>query len=290
MFSISQTSRGFFCLEWSSTENGPQIVSLNHLKIKNDFSDISLIKDIISNYKISTKDESNSLSVTVSSNSVIISSILVLPDEADKIINWYEINIMGDKFCRNYDNYYYPMYNSNQLLIVSFPKQIKKNIITSSSNLGFNLVYLSLDIFSAATFAKHLYKKSFNEGIILWKVCKNNTHKIVTYKNELIHSYLEIKKKSNKYIKSFGIGDSKQINKLIDLVNSTLIDKKKYDDLSNVIIYQTKEDKSIIYDILKVNKKIKILSFNSILAHKEDNQFKYINYLENGICFKGLDL
>ena len=40
MFSISQTSRGFFCLEWSSTENGPQIVSLNHLKIKNDFSDI----------------------------------------------------------------------------------------------------------------------------------------------------------------------------------------------------------------------------------------------------------
>ena len=290
MFSISQTSRGFFCLEWSSTENGPQIVSLNHLKIKNDFSDISLIKDIISNYKISTKDESNSLSVTVSSNSVIISSILVLPDEADKIINWYEINIMGDKFCSNYDNYYYPMYNSNQLLIVSFPKQIKENIITSSSNLGFNLVHLSLDIFSAAAFAKQLYKESFNEGIILWKLCKNNMHKIVTYKNKLIHSYLEVKKKSNKYIKSLGIGDSKQIDKLIDLVNSTLIDKKKYDDLSNIIIYQTKEDKSIIYDILKVNKKIKILSFNSILAHKEDNQFKYINYLENGICFKGLDL
>ena len=290
MFSISQTSRGFFCLEWSSTENGPQIVSSNHLKIKNDFSDISLIKDIISNYKISTKEESNSLSVVVSSNNVIISSIDILPDQANKIINWYEINIMGDSFCSKYDNYYYPMYNNNQLLIVSFPKKIKKNIIKSSSNLGFNLVHLSLDIFSTAIFTQHLYRESIDDGFVLWKICKNNMHKIVTYKNELIHSYVEIKKKSNKYIKSFGVGDSEQIDKLIDLVNNTLIGKKKYHDLKNIFIYQTKENKSIISDIINVNKNIEILSLNSILPYKEDNKFKYMSYVENGICFKGLDL
>lgn len=290
MFSISQTSRGFFCLEWSSTENGPQIVSSNHLKIKNDFSDISLIKDIISNYKISTKDESNSLSVVVSSNNVIISSMEILPDQANKIINWYEINIMGDRFCSKYDNYYYPMYNNNQLLIVSFPKKIKKNIITSSSNLGFNLVHLSVDIFSTAVFAQHLYRESITEEFVLWKICRNNMHKIVTYKNKLIHSYLEVRKQSDKYIKSFGIGDSNQIDKLISLVNNTLIDKKKYKELENIFIYQTKENKSIINNIINVNKKIKILSLNSILQHSENNEFKYMSYVENGICFKGLDL
>ena len=137
-------------------------------------------------------------------------------------------------------------------MIVSFPKQIKKNIIKSSSNLGFNLVHLSLDIFSTAIFTQHLYKEFIDDEFILWKICKNNTHKIVTYKNELVHSYLEIKKKSNKYIKSFGAGDSNQIDKLIDLVNNSLINKKEYHDVANVFIYQTKENKSIIYDIINV--------------------------------------
>ena len=65
MFSISQTSRGFFCLEWSSTEDGPKIISLDHIRIKNNFLEKSTLKKIITNYNLSIKDESNSLAVTI---------------------------------------------------------------------------------------------------------------------------------------------------------------------------------------------------------------------------------
>jgi len=294
LFSISQTSRGFYCLQWSSTENGPKVVSSNHIKMKNNFSDLSLLKDIVSNYKISTKNESNSLSVIINSNNVLISSIETLSNqENNKMISWYESNIMGNEFCDKYYNYYYPMHSNknNKFLIVSFPKNIKNNLMQSSSDLGFNLIYLSIDVFSAAILVQHLHKKTLKNKYLLWKICKNNTHTLVLYKQELICSYVKIKKQANKYVKSFGIGGDNEINKLVDCVNNILIHKKSYEDIRNIYIYQTKENTSIINNILSLkNNNIEVLSLNKLVVNGANNKLKYMNYVENGICFKGLDL
>ena len=292
MFSISQTSRGFFCLEWSSTENGPKVVSTNHIKVKKNFSNISLLEEIISNYNITIKNESNSLSVIVSSDEVIISSLDTSPgSEVLKTINWYESNIMGKEYCDKYYNFYYPMSCNDKLLIVSFPKIIKNNLLKSSSNLGFNLIYLSVDIFSTAMLVQNFYKKYIKDKYILWKVDNNNKHIIIVYKNELICSYTIVKKQSNKYVKSYGIGNDDDIKKSVDCVNCILVNKKKYNDIEKIFVYQTKEDKTVINNILNLkDDNVKPISIDDLLEHKTNNTNKNMQYVENGICFKGLDL
>ena len=294
MFSISQTSRGFFCLEWLSTENGPQIITTKYLKINSDFIDKSLLENIVSKYAFSTNNESDSLSVIVNSDNVLISSIDALEGvESRKMIKWYESNLMGTDLCDKYHTYYYPMKanRNNKFLIVSFPKNIKNNIIKSANDLNLNLLYLSVDIFSAAVFVQHLYQKDIKHKYVLWKINRNNKHTIVLYKEKLIYAYVVIKKYAKKYKKITEIGDNSYVDELEDLANTILVNKSNQVDLKNIFIYQTKESMATLNEILNLkNTSIKVLSLYNLVKDGSKNNFKYINYIENGICFKGLDL
>ena len=225
MFSISQTSSGFFCLEWSSTENGPLIDNLNHIKIKSSFKEDSMLEKIISSCPPSIKDESNSLSITLNSNDILISSIDVFHDkENDKIISWYESNIMGKDFCENYYNYYYPMFcnDTKRFLTVSLPKKIKQNILDSSKKLGFNLIYLSVDIFSAAILAQNIYKKETLGEYIIWKICENNSHVLALYDRDRIKAFIRLKKSSNEFVDSYSVGSKEDIDMVVQSINKIL--------------------------------------------------------------------
>ena len=294
MFSISQTSRGFFCLEWLSTENGPQIITTKHLKINNDFTDKSLLKNIVSKYESSINNESNSLSVIVSSDNVLISSIDTCSDEENiKMIKWYESNLMGTDFHDKYHNYYYPMKSNknNKFLIVSFPKNIKNNIMKSAIDLKLNLIYLSVDIFSAAVFVQHQYQKDIKCQYVLWKINKNNKHTIILYNEKLIYAYVVIKKYAEKCKQVIGIGNNTYIEDLTKLANNILVDKFYDGNIKNIFIYQTKESNEDLKNILNLGiSSIEVLSLNKLIKNQSKNNLKYINYIENGICFKGLDL
>ena len=54
---------------------------------------------------------------------------------------------------------------------------------------------------------------------------------------------------------------------------------------------QTKENRSTLNEILKLEaNSIKVLSLGKLIKNGLKNKLKYQNYVENGICFKGLDL
>jgi len=294
LFSISQTSRGFFCLEWLSTENGPQIITTKHLKINNDFKDKFLLKNIVSQYESSINNESNSLSVIVSSDNVLISSIDTSSDEENiKMIKWYESNLMGADLYDKYHNYYYPMKSNknNKFLIISFPKNIKNNIMKSAIDLKLNLIYLSVDIFSAAVFVQHQYQKDIKYQYVLWKINKNNKHTIILYKEKLIYAYVVIKKYAKKCKQIIGIGNNSYVEDLTKLADNILVHKFSDENIKNIFIYQTKESTEDLRNILNLGiSSIKVLSFNKLIENRSKNNLKYINYIENGICFKGLDL
>ena len=136
-----------------------------------------------------------------------------------------------------------------------------------------------------------MYKQYLDNKYILWKVGKNNNHTLIVYRKELICSYTILKKKSNKYIKSFGIGNDEEIEKSVNCINSVLVDKKIYTGIRNIFVYQTKDDKSIINNILNLKgEHIKLLSIDQLMKKSTNNTMKYMQYVENGICFKGLDL
>ena len=54
MLSISQTSTGFYCIEWSPTEEGPKILKSKFIKTSQKIDDKNLLKNIISSSNSST--------------------------------------------------------------------------------------------------------------------------------------------------------------------------------------------------------------------------------------------
>jgi hypothetical protein len=296
LLSISQTSRGFFCIEWISTEQGPKIINLEHLKSDIDFSNKNDLESILELYKSNVKSESKYLSIILNSSKLLTSKIEVL-DSLDKnknIIDWHESNILGKEFCNNYYNYYFPVYSDNlyNYLCVYLPRKIKDNIMNSSFNLGYEMRYLSIDIFSAALGARQVFYNEINSEYLIWKICNKNLHRLVLYNGNKLNAYIEIYKKNNQFISKKYIGSKENENLLINCVNEILINKSNFHRFNNIYVYQTKQNKSDINRIIDLNfKNIKILNFNKMIdPTKEYNPLKYISYVENGIVFKGLDI
>lgn len=296
MLSISQTSRGFFCIEWISTEQGPKIINLEHLKSDIDFSNKNDLESILELYKSNVKSDSKSLSIILNSNKLLTSKIEVLDslDRNNDIIDWHESNILGKEFCNNYYNYYFPVYSDNlyNYLCVYLPRKIKDNIINSSFSLGYEMRYLSIDIFSAALGARQVFYNEINSEYLIWKICNKNLHRLVLYNGNKLNAYIEIYKKNNQFISKKYIGSKENESLLINCVNEILINKSNFHRFNNIYVYQTKQNKSDINRIIDLNfKNIKILNFNKMIdSTKEYNPLKYISYVENGIVFKGIDI
>tara|TARA_B110001454_G_scaffold206333_1_gene216674 strand:+ start:5970 stop:6860 length:891 start_codon:yes stop_codon:yes gene_type:complete len=296
LLSISQTSRGFFCIEWISTEQGPKIINLEHLKSDIDFSNKNDLESILELYKSNVKSDSKSLSIILNSNKLLTSKIEVLDslDRNNDIIDWHESNILGKEFCNNYYNYYFPVYSDNlyNYLCVYLPRKIKDNIINSSFSLGYEMRYLSIDIFSAALGARQVFYNEINSEYLIWKICNKNLHRLVLYNGNKLNAYIEIYKKNNQFISKKYIGSKENESLLINCVNEILINKSNFHRFNNIYVYQTKQNKSDINRIIDLNfKNIKILNFNKMIdSTKEYNPLKYISYVENGIVFKGIDI
>tara|TARA_B100001142_G_scaffold330391_1_gene399034 strand:+ start:11428 stop:12318 length:891 start_codon:yes stop_codon:yes gene_type:complete len=296
LLSISQTSRGFFCIEWISTEQGPKIVNLEHLKLNIDFSNKNDLETILKLYKSNVKSNSKSLSIILNANKLLISKIELLDsiDKSMNIIDWHELNILGKEFCDNNYNFYFPIHsdNSHEYLSIYLPKKIKDNIVKSSVDLGYELRYLSIDIFSAAIGARQVFYNEINNEYLVWKICNKNLHRLVLYNKNKLNAYIEIVKKNNRFITKKYIGSKENENLLINCVNEILINKSNFHRFNNIYVYQTKQNKSDINRIIDLNfKNIKILNFNNMIDRtKEYNPLKYISFVENGIVFKGIDI
>jgi len=292
VFSISQTSRGYFCLEWSSTEDGPKIRHLNHINILNGFTDKNIFSDIINHFSYNLKSQSNSLSVIINSDNVLISLLKInFNKNNDKIIKWYENKVMGNSFCNNYYNYYFPMDSDNNCLLISIPKKMQDNIVDSSNKLGFNLIYLSVDIFSAATLARQLYKNETRHEYLIWKINNNRNHMLVYYNEDRIKLFTKIKIQSNKIVADLTLGSIDDAEKVKNIIFNILINNTIDESIENIFLYQTKANTTIIKKIVDKNfANIKLLDFSGMIASNNYDKYKYISYVENGICFKGLDI
>ncbi len=297
MLSISQTSRGFFFVEWISTEKGPKIVNLENIKLDIDFSNRNDLKNIIESYKSNDKSDSKSLSLVLNSKEILISKIELLDSKHKNVslIKWHESKILGKEFCENYYNYYFPLVAVDQIhyyLSVHLSRKVKDNILLAASELGFQLRYLSVDIFSASIGARYIYSNNINDKYLIWKICNNNKHKLVLYNKNNMIAYTEIYKKNNRFKSHKYIGPIKYESLLINCITAILINKSNYDRFDNIFIYQTKQNISEINKIVNLNfKNITIISFNKMIDKNMDNNFfKYMPFVENGITFKGLDV
>ena len=290
MLTISETSNGYFCFEWLITEDGPKVVNFNHLNIKTSLNNPDTFKKIIKFLSPNLKTDPKSLSISLSNDNYNISQY-----EYDsniglkKSISWYEKKILHPDFYNSYDFYYYPMFQENCLLVLSISKNIKKSLIESASKLGYRLVYLSADVFSVHTCVNQIYKIDKKSSYVIWKISKSNYHYLLHYKNGLLCSYLKVKVNKKDIKICLNIGQENSLSSLVEFLFSTLVNKKTNDIFDDVYIYQTKSNKNTLNEVLRINRNIKIIDLTHV-AMNESNPLKILQFSENGISFKGLDV
>ena len=174
----------------------------------------------------------------------------------------------------------------------NYPIPGENPIVKSSTILGYDLRYLSIDIFSAAIGARQVFYNEINSEYLIWKICNKNLHRLVLYNGNKLNAYIEIYRKNSKFIPKQYVGSEENKTLLINCVNEILINKSNFHRFNNIYVYQTKQNRSDINRIIDLNfKNIKILNFNKMIDQtKEYNPLKYIPFVENGIVFKGIDI
>ena len=294
MLSIAQSENGYYCFEWTPTEKGPKVINFKFFK-ENNCTSINDFEKVVSSHQSQLKNQSNSLSITLNIQNVNVSSIKMdFSDNLSNIIKWYENKILNKEFLKQHEMFYYPLNPGNKsipILILSIRKKIKSDIVTLSKNKGYALMYLSVDIFSAAILVKQVYKMKAYQNMLLWKINKNNIHYFVFYEKDNLSGFLKFKllKKTFEVIKS--IGSNKSIELLKKFINHTLINNKKYEVINRAFVYQTKKDNRYIKKITNDNKlNITLIDIAGLFNSSKNNKYHYLPYIENGISLRGIDV
>ena len=294
MLSIAQSDNAYYCFEWIPTENGPKVV--NYKSIKENFSyRRNNFNEVISKIKPKIRDVSDSLSIVVNINNVKISSYIVDNIEnSNQAIDWYEENNLDKDYLKKFEVFYYPM-NSNEnsqlLLVVSFNKVLKKEIKLLASKFSYNLLYLSVDIFSAYMTAQQLYKTPLDQDSLIWKIDKNNLHYLTYYENNNLSSFVSFRISKKSYNFYHKIGTIRAIDVLENFINKIIIERKSYNNIKNIFVYQTKSNYSLIKSYVNDKKlNVKLLNISNIFNEKVKSEYNLLPYVENGISLRGVDV
>ena len=88
------------------------------------------------------------------------------------------------------------------------------------------------------------------------------------------------------------IGDKESLSQNYNFLFSVLIDKKKFNKINNIFIYQTNKNFDNLKEIInKDQSNIKLINLTKICKEpKSCNIYKFNNYIENGISFMGIDV
>ena len=63
MLSLSQDNTGYYCYEWTSTENGPKIINSSFVNVKSDLNNNHTLEEIIKLFRPQLNEETSSLSL-----------------------------------------------------------------------------------------------------------------------------------------------------------------------------------------------------------------------------------
>ena len=305
MLAISQTSNYYYCLEWAPSEGGLKSLKYKKIKYNNSSSKKIPLDSIIDHFKPINKKESNSLTLTISMDNVILFSYKVDSNlDLGTSIEWYEKNILGKYFLKNYSVYYYPFDfdNTNELLVLGIEKVVKNHIISISKKQDYILNDFSVDIFSSNIIARNLAVKSKSTNFLLWKILNNNKHYMLY--NELDDNDNEYKcfmsfrinSKKKKIELLSEIGSEGNKNKIINFINSCIFEDKadRVNSFDKVFVYQTKESKIFLNKVLNKKKSnIELLDVSKIFFEDDLSDSKMIDamgYLELGNSLKGIDV
>ena len=295
MLSLAQSSNSIFCLEWIPSESGPKVLQYKKIKTRSNYTTYENFLDpVLSNFILSSSNESNALSLSLDINNIGLSSFKYDNKIPFKdYTQWYEKKVLGSYIANNYDIYYYKLYDVDNIAMVFYiGRELKNNIIKSCSTNNFKIKHLGIDIFSANISVNQIYKPKKTDSYIIWKIHKNNIHYITYFKNNYLKHYIKVRIGKNiNILQNIGLEDLQ--NKIISFFEFLLLDKKEpISFVDNIYVYQMKSDFSFMKKIINKNKKIKIMDIGSKFLNKGKKGINYslVGFNENGNSLKGIDV
>lgn len=295
MLSLAQSGNHVFCLEWTPSDTGPQILQNKKIKFNHTKSPFKNFLDYtFKNISKNSLNTSDSITVSLDINNVLVTSFNFDSNiEINEYVNWYKHKILNPYIVQNFDIYFYPLNNDeNSIMVICINKKIKINIIESCEKHKFNLNHLTIDIFSAAS-AINMYKKKNIKNYLLWKINKNNYHYGLYYENNDLKHFIKIKK-TNKIECVESIGDKSIKKELLQCFESILFKNKiKKTSIDKIFVYQSKISCELLKKISKINK-ITIMDVGLKVfkkkSNKKDIQYNLLGFNENCNSLRGIDV
>ena len=105
MLSLAQSSDNVFCVEWIPSESGPKVLQYKKIKACFNYTTYqNFLDSILSDFPISSFNESKALSLSLDINNIGLTSFKY----DDKIsfenyTQWYEKRVLGSYIINNYD-------------------------------------------------------------------------------------------------------------------------------------------------------------------------------------------
>ena len=295
MLSFAQSAEHLFFLEWTPSDTGPKV--LQYKKIKNNNSRTlykNFLDDILKNINKNSLNTSNSVTLSIDINNILITSFNYDSNiKLEEYVEWYKNKILNPYILDNFDIYFYPLNNKeNSIMVICINNEIKNNIIKSCEKHQYDLMHLTLDLFSASS-AINIYKKKNIKNYLLWKIDKNNFHYGLYYENNNLKHFIKIKK-TNKIECIQSIGDQNFKEDLIKMYDKILFKNKvEATYIDKIFIYQSKTSFELLKKISK-NNKISIMDIGSKFLNKQSNkkglQFNLLGFNENCNSIRGIDV
>ena len=295
MLSLAQNSNSIFCLEWIPSESGPKILQYRKNEISFDPTTYkNFLNSVLSSFSINQSMESKVLSLSLDIENIGIASFRYddqIPFE--DYTQWYEEKVLGSYIIKNYDIYYYRLYDSHNIaMVIYINKEMKKNIIESCNENNFKIKHLGIDIFSANISLNQIYKPKKITSYILWKVHKNNIHYITYFKDNQLTHYAKVRISKDVNALQY-VGSKKNQEKILLFAKSLLTDTKNISTLTNnIYVYQTKTDSSFIKKVINKHNNIKLMDIglNFLAKNRKNTNYSLIAFNENGNSLKGIDV
>ena len=178
-------------------------------------------------------------------------------------------------------------------MVFYMSKTKRQNILKSCNKNSYQILHLTLDIFSS-NYASKIYGSSKCKNYIIWKISNNNYHYLINIQNGELKHYMKFKKTTKIECIQF-VGEQSFQSKIEKLCHSLLFKSRLNINLvDKVFLYQTKSESTLIKKLVNKNKKIVLMDIKNNLLNKKSNHknanYSLLCYNENGNSLRGIDV
>lgn len=292
MLALIQNGRKINYLLWGPSESSPiveKIGSLDCPELK--FSNKKIITELINNIIISTG--SHEVSFTICNDDVFFSDLDVPEDISfNDMFRWNQSKY-SEYISEKYSVFHYPVgFSDSSYFNIHIRKEIISLLKDVFKEINTNVHSISVGIFSADMACREWYGADGLESYMVLKLSGKGKSYLLDINNNSLNRFIIFKKLKDGIQPLQVLGNHKELDKLINIVNGIVFNKKiPNHPFSKIFIYGN--SKKVIDKLVPHSDNYCMLDPFSVLSHSDSLKYdkdKLLQFIESGNSFRGIDV